>query len=108
MRSLDRVEIHIGGAVVAMKSAGVYRFDADRVADAPRLRVFSGQALVCRRSYRRAYEEAYRFAKPGETVRLQDLHRCAAAVGRNPGRTAPVDPVGPDDMLFDANQDRRL
>jgi hypothetical protein len=42
---LDRVEIHIGSAVVAMKSDGVYRFDFDRLDRSPPwLRVFSGQA----------------------------------------------------------------
>jgi hypothetical protein len=46
---LDRVEIHVGGAVVVMKSACVYRFDADRLdADTPRLRVFRGQAEAYR------------------------------------------------------------
>lgn len=41
----DHLEIQVGGAVVAMKSEGVYRFDTDGAAG-PRLRVFSGQAEV--------------------------------------------------------------
>jgi hypothetical protein len=71
LERLDRVEIHIGGAVVVMKSAGEYRFDADRVPDAPRLRVFSGRAVAYRLAYSEA--EAYRVAKRGQEVRFQDL-----------------------------------
>jgi hypothetical protein len=63
---LVRVEIHIGGAVVAIKADGVYRFDADSNMDA--LRVFSGQAEVS------SDDQSLKIvAKRGQAVRLQDL-----------------------------------
>jgi hypothetical protein len=72
---LDRVEIHIGAAVVVMKSVGVYRFDADRArADASVLRVFSGEALVFREEGASPENGALKtVAKRGQAVRLQDL-----------------------------------
>jgi hypothetical protein len=47
----DHVEVRIGGAVVVMKGAGVYRLDAGSPDTGdPRLRVFRGQAEVYRLS----------------------------------------------------------
>jgi hypothetical protein len=65
----DHVGIHIGGAVVAMKSAGVYRFDSDEVAG-PWLRVFSGQAEV-------RTDVEYREVKHGQGIDLRTLHLAA-------------------------------
>jgi len=70
---LDRVEIGIGGAVVKMEGAGVYRFDSDG-SDRGALRVFSGQAFVYRENG--VYREggaSQAVAKRGQAVRLQDL-----------------------------------
>jgi hypothetical protein len=73
--NIDRVEIRIGGAVVLLKGDGLYRFDADSLGvDAPRLRVFSGQAEVHREgdvlSRKGSLKE---IVKGGQAVRLQDL-----------------------------------
>jgi hypothetical protein len=72
---LDRVEIHIGSAVVVMKSDGVYRFDADRLGGSPpRLRVFSGQAETYRKEELSSEEGGLKtLAKHGQAVQLQDL-----------------------------------
>jgi hypothetical protein len=72
---LDRLEVHMGGAVVAIKSAGVYRFDGDsRDSGAPRLRVFSGQAEAYPEERASFENGAFKTsAKRGQQVRLQDL-----------------------------------
>jgi hypothetical protein len=63
---LARVEIQIGGAVVAVKGDGVYRFDGDP--SPPRLRVFSGQAESNREEG--THREAV--VKRGQIVQFQD------------------------------------
>jgi hypothetical protein len=72
---LDRVEIHIGNAVVVLKSDGVYRFDVDRLdTSVPWLRVFSGQAEAYQRKEVSPEEGGVKIlAKHGEAVQLQDL-----------------------------------
>jgi hypothetical protein len=61
---LDRVEIHVGGAVVAINVDGVYRFDAT---SPPRLRVFRGRASLENDALKTG-------ANRGQAVRLLDLH----------------------------------
>lgn len=69
----DRVEIHIGGAAVAMKSNGIYRFDIDDAAG-PRLRVFRGRAEVHRQAAGTPESIALRVvASSGQLVRLRNL-----------------------------------
>ncbi len=63
----DHIEIHMGGAVVVMKSEGVYRFDDGETAG-PRLRVFSGQAEVHREDNRHVT-----IAKYGQVIDLRNL-----------------------------------
>jgi hypothetical protein len=63
---LARVAIHMGAVVVAMKSVGVYRFDAGH--NALWLRVFKGQAEASLES-----GSIKTVVKRGRAVRLQDL-----------------------------------
>jgi hypothetical protein len=77
---LDRVEIHSGGAAVVLKGDGVFRFDAGRLEtdridrEAPRLRVFSGQAEVYREEEASSEDSPVRIvARRGQAVRLEDL-----------------------------------
>jgi len=68
----DRVTIHIGGSVVAPRTAGIYRFDADGT---PLLRVFRGDAETSpeQSTFSEASFAAVS-AKRGQAVRLADLH----------------------------------
>jgi hypothetical protein len=71
----DHVEVHIGGAVVVMKGAGVYRLDAGSPDTGdPRLRVFRGQAEVYREGEDPPENGAWKtVVKRGQELRLQDL-----------------------------------
>lgn len=62
---LDRVEIHIGSAAVAIEGVGVYRFDAN--GGGPTARVFNGQAAVS------SEDGASKIVKRGEAVWLPRL-----------------------------------
>lgn len=71
---LDRVEIHIGGAVAMIKGAGVYRFDAGLPgangfdSGAPWMRVFSGDAEASQEN-----SPSKIIVKRGQAVRLPHL-----------------------------------
>ncbi len=67
---LDRIEIHAGSVVVALKGDGVYRFDADGSGvSAPRVRVYAGQIEAS------APGGATVLASRGQAVNLEDLQR---------------------------------
>lgn len=74
---LDRVEIHIGGAVVAIKGPGLYRFDASRLKansldpPGPWVRVYRGQAVATGSAGENSASKVT--ATRGQAVRLPGL-----------------------------------
>ena len=67
--SPGHAEMSIGGAVVVIKSEGVYRFDTDEAAG-PQLRVFRGQADVQAEG-----ERAWKTVRHGQVIYPRCLRR---------------------------------